>query len=366
VSVASWFRFAKFHFSAVETKLSRRRVPTRPFLEQLEERAVPDAASANVLGNLNNATLNANLPTSGLVLAPSLEAASLNAVALSTFLNGLATLNLGQQTSGLANVLSNVPTSIFFSSLGFGSGTQPNQPWVPNAYNLGLANGQFSFPSMADFGSFQNLGGIRYPRISRLPQPNNDANRPEQLLPPRDALASTDVDELDTPEAVPQEKETDIPAEEWIDSDSDPTFRPIPILPHTPTVDVNVFQAGMKKPSASVERTPPEVRFAAVGSENATEQEQLPQAGSLTSPEAHGREENVFAYQEPEGTAAEGQFLDSDLLHDVPALETLNLPSTLLLTVLTPAQLMVLLAEFPVGTVPSERGEDLAEYSERE
>jgi len=47
-------------------------------------------------------------------------------------------------------------------------------------------------------------------------------------------------------------------------------------------------------------------------------------------------------------------------------LETLNLPSTLLLTVLTPAQLMVLLAEFPVGTVPSERGEDLAESSERE
>ena len=123
MSVASWFRFAKFHFSAAATKPSRRRVPTRPFLEQLEERAVPDAASANVLGNLNNAALNANLPISGLVLAPSLEAASLNAVALSTFLNGLAPLNLGQQASGLANVLSNVPTSIFFSSFGFGSGT---------------------------------------------------------------------------------------------------------------------------------------------------------------------------------------------------------------------------------------------------
>jgi hypothetical protein len=40
----------------------------------------------------------------------------------------------------------------FMGAFGFGSGTQPNQPWVPNAYNLGLANQQCAFPSQSDFG----------------------------------------------------------------------------------------------------------------------------------------------------------------------------------------------------------------------
>jgi hypothetical protein len=369
MSVTSWFRFTQLHFPSAVTKPSRRRVPTRPFLEYLEERAVPDAASGNVLGNLNNATINTNLASSGLVLTPNPTFATLNAVALGTFFNGFASLNLGQQGAIVPSNFLNVPTSFLFNAFGFGSGTQPNQPWVPNAYNLGLANGQFAFPSQADFGNSANSQsfGIRYPRVSRLPQLNNDANSPEQLLPPRDALASADNDQMDRPDAIRQEeKDTDHSAEQGTDTDSDSMFRPIPIVPHAATEDINVVQAAMKKQPGVAEAAPREAGpVADVHGANAAD-EALLQTRQLTIPEEYAWKDNVFISKEAAEPADEGQFLDSDLVHDVPALESLNLPSTLLLTVVTPVQLMGLLAEFPVSADPSEDGAEVAEFSESE
>jgi hypothetical protein len=234
---------------------------------------------------------------------------------------------------------------------------------VPNAYNLGLANGQTSFPSMADFGSFQSFG-IRYPRTSWLTPPNNDGYQPQPLLLPRDALASTDSDSTDSREAIPRQGEEENPAQEQIDSDSEPMLSTIPLVSHAATEDINAVQAATRNRRAAVERTFPEPGAATeVQGEQVADEQPLPIA-TMTLPQRYGLEENVFASEESAEPADERPFLDSDLVHDVPALESLNLPGTLLLTVLTPAQLMVLMAEFPVAAVPSERGEEIAEYNE--
>jgi hypothetical protein len=41
---------------------------------------------------------------------------------------------------------------ILFGAYGFGSGTTPNAPWMPAAYNLGLGNHQFNYSLQPDLG----------------------------------------------------------------------------------------------------------------------------------------------------------------------------------------------------------------------
>lgn len=42
--------------------------------------------------------------------------------------------------------------NILFDVYGFGSGMMPNAPWMPAAYNLGLANHPFNSLSQSDLG----------------------------------------------------------------------------------------------------------------------------------------------------------------------------------------------------------------------
>ena len=55
-------------------------------------------------------------------------------------------------SQGEDNQLFQTTADILFDAYGFGSGVMPNAPWMPAAYNLGLANHQFNFPSPSDLG----------------------------------------------------------------------------------------------------------------------------------------------------------------------------------------------------------------------
>jgi len=374
MSLASWFRLPKFHFPSARLKPARRPARTRPFLESLEERAVPTSASNNILGFVNNASSFAafNTQQSGINLPTLPVSGQLNGLAVGTFLLNSGTPNilgsaLGANSQGQAQLGQPIlftPNSIFFSSYGFGSGTQPNQPWVPNAYNLGLAKGQMSFPSMSDFGSFQNYGsGVRYPRFAFHQQPQNDTDPLEHNLPLQDARAFAEVGETDALRAE-QQSDTDGGAENGIDPDRDALFQPIPILAQPATQEESAVQ-----PTRKLQETANEMRphgalpIADASDENAQGEEAFP-VGRLYSPETNGLQDVVFPANEWRQNADDGEFLDSDLVHDVPPLETLNLPSTLLLTVLTPIQLTTLMAEPPVATVPAQRGVALDEFDE--
>jgi hypothetical protein len=171
----SWFRFLKldFVFSSGKTGGSKpHHRPLRPLLslEQLEDRMVPSAAAANVGGGVNNPTVNPNPQSIGVFLPPSgnfqqnpsaLGAAVFpNAVPTSALGILAATQDQGHLYGQFRSVSVNsqgqvdpfILTPYTSGAYGFGSGTQPGQPWAPAAYNVGLANHQFSFSSNSDQG----------------------------------------------------------------------------------------------------------------------------------------------------------------------------------------------------------------------
>lgn len=106
-------------------------------------------------------------------------------------------------------------------SFGFGSGTWPNRPWMPAAYNVGLANHQFGYPSQSDNG-FRSAPQWSYPTPGTIPVGQHQAEQrlgeddsmvleqPEQKLPPKLMLQQ---------EQNPQEETQ----QKWIDDDTDDT-----------------------------------------------------------------------------------------------------------------------------------------------
>jgi hypothetical protein len=134
-----------------------------------------NAGSSNMFGVVNNPTVNFAPHSSGLFVPPAtgstLNGASSNGLiagipanlqvvagqgALAAPLAQSQTYDqfrlLGVNSQGQGNQPQIFQQLYFMPAFGFGSGTQPNQPWVPNAYNLGLANQQWSFPSQSDLG----------------------------------------------------------------------------------------------------------------------------------------------------------------------------------------------------------------------
>jgi len=167
----SWFRFLRFDSLLASSRGGRKprhRIARRLLsLERLEDRMVPSTASSNVAGGLNNATINPAPASIGLVLpTPSQQNSGVAVGAFpvavpTTLLSILATTqNLGQLSSQLQGLSVNslgqtnsfLLASYTTGAFGFGSGTQPGQPWVGAAYNVGLANHQFSFSSNSDQG----------------------------------------------------------------------------------------------------------------------------------------------------------------------------------------------------------------------
>jgi hypothetical protein len=60
--------------------------------------------------------------------------------------------DFGVNSQGGNNQLDQALTNILFDVYGFGSGVMPNAPWMPAAYNLGLANNQFGYSLQSDLG----------------------------------------------------------------------------------------------------------------------------------------------------------------------------------------------------------------------
>jgi hypothetical protein len=179
MSLASWFRVSKSLFtSALKRPPSRqivRRQPLRPrlFLESLEARVMLDASSGVLGGGLNNLSFNTSSASTGVELpvftsgphATGLAGLSAGGAASLGTAGSYLTQDqpnsqfriFGINSEGDDNRLGlRSMMSVLFDAYGFGSGVQPNAPWKPAAYNLGLANHQFDYPTELDNG----YGGV--------------------------------------------------------------------------------------------------------------------------------------------------------------------------------------------------------------
>jgi hypothetical protein len=182
MALASWFRLPKYPFASPLISSSRRSVRRQPLrsrlcLEMLEDRMLLSAASSNQFGGLNNPSVNFNTQSVGIVLPQQGTGASLNnGLAITQIANSLPLIPLGSQADPLAQSHLNDQFRAFavnsqgqgnqaqwmqqqffsFDAYGFGSGVQPNAPWKPATYNVGLANHQYDYASQSDNG-FQSV-----------------------------------------------------------------------------------------------------------------------------------------------------------------------------------------------------------------
>jgi hypothetical protein len=178
MSFISWFTEPE---SANETALKERlphREPmhSRPSLERLEERTLLDATSGVIGGSFNNLNLNSNFNfASNGIVSPiatnNVLASGQHAIDPSSMVSSgtaaqaaSAALPAQDQSSAQFRVfgvnsqgqdgsrIQQVTANILRDAYGFGSGSQPNAPWKPNSYNLGLANRQPDYSTQMDNG----------------------------------------------------------------------------------------------------------------------------------------------------------------------------------------------------------------------
>ncbi|HEY7427353.1 MAG TPA: hypothetical protein VH682_24175, partial [Gemmataceae bacterium] len=242
------------------------------------------------------------------------------------------------------------------TAFGFGSGTQPGQPWVPNAYNLGLANQQGAYPTLADRGFQAPAPWLR--QISRIHEKNADTDPDEQPTPPRTFLAVKEPveDDNQADEISADEDTSDLPKER-IDPDSASTLWIIPPVPHTATETNDAEAAADTYTRATQPATLQAIASGHVRGEDATIEEAL-LAGKLEAPEAAVAQENGVSEATSAVQTEDQSFRENDGPQEVPVLESLNLPSVVLLSVLTPAQMMALLVDFPAADAPGGRNEE--------
>lgn len=232
MSFISWFSVSKRRQPSTMNKSSRqpRRQPTyaRPTLEYLEERALLDATSGLIGGASNNLALSSNfsLASNGVVLPTpgfSTGAANANGANPSNSLNfsGLTTSGTSAQAATSAflsqgqlngqfrlfavnsqganfQLFQQAELNFLSNSYGFGSGSQPNAPWKPNAYNLGLANHQFNSSSQSDSGS-QSVPPWTVPVAQA---------QPKDQLSDEDGTAREEPDQVLAQKSSPEQEET--------------------------------------------------------------------------------------------------------------------------------------------------------------
>jgi len=220
-------------------------------LEYLEERALLDASSGLIGGAFNNLALNSNFnQASNGFISPIPGANNFGSSGIANGANpqhalaftGLANSDVGAQSASstflaqdqlysqfrLFAVNSQGPDfqleqqqliNFLVPSFGFGSGTWPNRPWMPAAYNVGLANHQFGYPSQSDNG-FLSAPQWTYPMPGTIPIGQHQAEqqlgdddgilleKPEQKMPQKSMLQQKQN----------QQEETQ---QKWIDDDTD-------------------------------------------------------------------------------------------------------------------------------------------------
>lgn len=184
----------------------RRPIRSRLCLECLEARTLLDAAFGLVGGGFHNLNLNSNfnfassanilpipgydnagtslrangadpqhaLNFSGLASSGSgAEAASSSFFAQDQLYSQFRAFGANSEGEG-SQLFQQVTANILRDAYGFGSGSQPNAPWKPNAYNLGLANHQFNYSTQTDNG-FSSVS----PQSARVAQsPTKEQNSP--------------------------------------------------------------------------------------------------------------------------------------------------------------------------------------------
>lgn len=246
MSLASWLTATHLRRPSAMNKSDRRSrrqpIHSRPSLEHLEERTLLDASSGLIGGSFNNPNLNSNfnfasngnvLPTPGFTSFGASSVANGANPAHSLNFAGLASSEVGAEAASSTflaqdqlygqfrifgvNSQGDSPrlgweTTGFFlrDAYGFGSGGQPNAPWKPNAYNLGLANGQFSYSTQNDMGFSSVPPWVRrgFNQAARpLPRNQDHARNPDQTPPLDQEKESAEAPEQSMPKRPLHEQE---------------------------------------------------------------------------------------------------------------------------------------------------------------
>ncbi len=193
-------------------------IRSRPSLEHLEERTLLDASSGLIAGSSGNLNLNSNfnLASNGAILptpqsTPNTTAVTPNvfpSAGASTALAATSTFlaqgqissqfrSFGVNSQGAAFRDLNSQVGMLTGAFGFGSGTQPNAPWKPNAYNLGLANRQPDYSTQTDNG----LGSATpWSRQWSSPVAQSQQNNQNRLVDEENQLHLLNKDEQETEE----------------------------------------------------------------------------------------------------------------------------------------------------------------------
>jgi hypothetical protein len=346
MSLVSWFRTLPFHRAPALNKAGRqsgRRPPrSRPSVEQLEERTLLDASSGLVAG-ANNPTFNGAPFSSGVVLPttpnfpnttgvtaqefPSAGAGTALAVTSAFLAQDQATSqfrSFGVNSQGSDNrlVQTNL-TIILLDAFGFGSGTVPNSPWVPAAYNVGLANRQFNYSSQSDFG-FQPVPPWRYPTAQSIPQ---DQDVDEEL--------ARQMPELLLIHQSTKGYEQD--QQEWKGEERRDQNEEMTTLPEKPAEDK---QAAPDQAAPDATRGDPAIEEALF-----TEPLHTLAATALANRLAHAAPRLASANHVLDGSQESAQG---------PASEDSSIPSALWISAAAPAQMAALVAGLPGAAAPAE------------
>ena len=175
MSLSSWLRALLAHrvprrSARGHRKPGRRPIPSRPFLEHLEERTLPDASSG-IIPAADHPAFNSALISGGFVTPTAPSFPTTTSVTSTVFPTSGGASSLAVTSSfpdqdqpgaqfrafGVNNLAEGGPFSpttsyTLLDAYGFGSGVVPSAPWMPSAYNLGLANHQFNYPAQSDLG----------------------------------------------------------------------------------------------------------------------------------------------------------------------------------------------------------------------
>jgi hypothetical protein len=172
--LASWLPVPLFRRAPRLNNTSRRhawRRPTRsrPYLEHLEDRTLLDVES--VLGALGSNFAAAAIGLTEPIGTYYQTISNNGGLTSESYPNATGQTALGVASSFMAQdqsssqhrdfsvdsegddyQLSVMTVNTLLYAYGFGSGTQPNAPWKPAAYNVGLANHQYGYPTETDLG----------------------------------------------------------------------------------------------------------------------------------------------------------------------------------------------------------------------
>lgn len=233
MSLMSWLHVPQHHRAPALNKpsgrqSSRRPIHSRLFLEPLEQRMLLNGSNG-LFGGDNNLTVNGGMGATGVILP--VPTSGYNVVASSASSSQAATADFlaqdqpyaqfrlfGVNSQGDDARLGPNTVNILRNAYGFGSGTAPNAPWMPNAYNLGLANHQVGYPSQTDMG-FSSVPPWSRSVAQAGPKDKDPTLGPDQLPSLKE---NKDEEATEAPEQLAARKsllEQEQGQQKWIDDD---------------------------------------------------------------------------------------------------------------------------------------------------